>query len=202
MSALLHLGKGGVETLDSLHEGLQVIDFHWRYIYMNATALKQSKFEDLGDILGHTMMEKYPDVEETPLFSILKHCMTEREPDQFLNDFVFPDGSKGWFELRIEPVPAGICILSMDVTKRKRAEEDTQKYIHGLEKMIFLTSHRVRQPVVNLQGVSYLLDAETFSHEDLHRIAGYMKDSVEALNAVTKELTDFIADMKTISKEG
>lgn len=88
----------------------------------------------------------------------------------------------------------------MDITKRKRAEEDTQKYIHGLEKMLFLTSHRVRQPVVNLQGVNNLLDAKTVTEEDLHRVAGYMKDSVEALNTVTKELTEFIADMKTISE--
>lgn len=200
MSALLNLGRGGIETLDSLHEGLQVIDFQWRYIYMNATAVKQSKYQKREDMLGRTMMEMYSDFEKTPLFGILQNCMTEREPDQFLNEFSFPDGSKAWYELRIEPVPSGICILSMDVTKRKRVEEDTQKYIHGLEKILFLTSHRVRQPVVSLQGVSNLLDSDTITHEDLQRVAGYMKESVKALNAVTKELTEFIADMKTISK--
>lgn len=111
MSALLHLGKGGVETLDSLHEGLQVINFEWRYIYLNSTAVRQSKFARKEDMLGFTMMEKYPDIEKTSLFGILQNCMTEREPDQFLNEFSFPDGSRGWFELRIEPVPSGICIL-------------------------------------------------------------------------------------------
>jgi hypothetical protein len=200
MSALLHLGKGGTETLDSLHEGLQVISFDWRYIYVNATAVKQSKFKTREELLGYSMMEKYPKIEKTALFGILKTCMVMREPEHFLNEFIFPGGAKGWFELRIEPVPLGICILSLDISKRKRAEEDTQKYIHGLERMLFLTSHRVRQPVVNLQGVSNLLNSDVITHDDLNKIAGYMKDSIEALNEVTKELTEFIADMKTISK--
>jgi hypothetical protein len=200
MSALLHLGKGGTETLDSLHEGLQVISFDWRYIYVNATAVKQSKFKTKEELLGFSMKEKYPDIEKTALFDILKTCMILRKPEHFLNEFIFPGGVKGWFELRIEPVPAGICILSMDISKRMRAEEDTQKYIHGLEKMLFLTSHRVRQPIVNLQGVSNLLKSDVITHDDLNKIAGYMKDSIEALNFVTKELTEFIADMKSISK--
>jgi signal transduction histidine kinase len=37
------------------------------------------------------------------------------------NEFTFPDGSKGWFELRFVPVPEGVCILSLDITENKRS---------------------------------------------------------------------------------
>ena len=39
------------------------------------------------------------------------------------NEFVFPNGSTGWFELRIEPVPEGILILSIDITERENIEK-------------------------------------------------------------------------------
>jgi PAS domain S-box-containing protein len=45
------------------------------------------------------------------------------------------DGSTGWFELRIYPVPGGIVILSIDVTDRKQTEQalhDNQKRLAGI----------------------------------------------------------------------
>ncbi|NJO92049.1 MAG: PAS domain S-box protein, partial [Chloroflexia bacterium] len=39
------------------------------------------------------------------------------------NEFVYPNGSKGWFELKIQPVPEGVFILSQDITERKKIEE-------------------------------------------------------------------------------
>ena len=38
------------------------------------------------------------------------------------NEFTYPDGTKEWFELSIQPVPEGIFILSIDISERKRAE--------------------------------------------------------------------------------
>jgi signal transduction histidine kinase len=39
-----------------------------------------------------------------------------------VNEFTFPDGAMGWFELRFVPVPAGACVLSLDITNARRAE--------------------------------------------------------------------------------
>jgi diguanylate cyclase (GGDEF)-like protein/PAS domain S-box-containing protein len=39
-----------------------------------------------------------------------------------VNEFIYPDGSSGWFELSIQPVPDGIFILSSDITGRKLGE--------------------------------------------------------------------------------
>src|SRR4030066_1553393 len=107
-------------TLDSMLEGCQIIDFDWRYAYVNESVAKQGR-RVKKDLLGHTMMEMYPGIENTELFSYLRDCMFKRIPHQMENEFIFPDGSKGWFELRIEPAPEGILILSHDVTKRKQA---------------------------------------------------------------------------------
>jgi hypothetical protein len=50
----------------------------------------------------------------------MQECMEQRTARVLENEFTFPDGSTQWFELRIRPVPAGICIYSADIEHRKR----------------------------------------------------------------------------------
>ena len=107
------------DVLDSLLEGCQVIDFDYRYIYVNDTVVAQGR-QSREQMLGRTMVECYPGIDGTPMFSALGRCMTERKHDRMENEFTFPDGSTGWFELRFVPVPEGTCILSLDITAQKR----------------------------------------------------------------------------------
>lgn len=108
---------------ENMREGIQIIGFDWRYLFLNNSVIGQSKYSR-EQLIGFTMMEKYPGIENTELFSILRKCMNERKPEIFENEFAYPDGSSGWFELSIQPVPEGLLILSMDVTARKKAEKD------------------------------------------------------------------------------
>ena len=109
-------------TLENLMEGCQIIGYDWRYLYVNDSAVKDSHITR-ESLLGHTMMECYPGIEDSALFTTLQHCMDERISYNMLNEFIYADGSKGWFELSIQPAPDGIFILSSDVTKRKQAEQ-------------------------------------------------------------------------------
>jgi PAS domain S-box-containing protein len=108
-------------TLDNMLEGCQIIGFDWRYLYVNKAVALQGK-QTKEDLLGRTMMEVYPGIEQSDLFTVLRRCMQERAAEQMENEFFFPDGSKGWFELSIQPVPEGIFILSYDITEHKEAE--------------------------------------------------------------------------------
>jgi PAS domain S-box-containing protein len=109
-------------TLDSMLEGCQIIDPEWRYVYLNDAAAKHGR-RPKEELLGRTMMEAYPGIDKTEMFSHLKRCMEERVSHRMENEFIYPDGSQGWFDLSFEPVPEGVFILSMDITDRKRAEE-------------------------------------------------------------------------------
>ena len=124
-------------VLDNLLEGFQLIDFDWRYRYVNESVARQGKSTKEA-LLGNTMMEKYPGIENTPLFKALEKCMYERRPERIENEFVYPDGTKRWFELRIEPVSEGIFILSIDISERKQAEAALQKLNDSLEEQIAL----------------------------------------------------------------
>lgn len=188
------------ETLDHVIEGCQLIDFDWKYIYINDSVLKHSKYANKNDLLGYTMMEKYPAIENTKMFKVLEKCMSQRISATIENEFVFPDKSVEWFELKIHPVPKGIFILSIDITDKKKAEIERKKHIKSLEKMMFITSHRVRQPLTNILGHSELLNNIKLSQDDLLNIANNMKESIENLDSFTRELTQFIYEQNIMEK--
>ncbi|MGD0450571.1 MAG: PAS domain S-box protein [Candidatus Bathyarchaeia archaeon] len=122
-------------SLDFMIEGCQIIDYDWRYVYVNEAAAKQGR-KTKGELLGYTMMQVYPGIDRTEMFSHLRNCMINRVPNHLDNEFAFPDGTKGWFELRINPVPEGILILSIDITKNKEIESELNKYRYRLEHVV------------------------------------------------------------------
>lgn len=108
-------------ALDHLLEGCQILGFDWRYIYLNHTAEIHNK-RPKEELLGQRYMDMWPGIEETEVFQVIRRTLEERVSSHFENEFTFPDGSLGWFDLSIQPVPEGAFILSIDITERKRAE--------------------------------------------------------------------------------
>ena len=119
-------------TLDNMMEGCQIISFDWVYLYLNDTAVQNAQ-RPKEELINHTIHECFPGFEKTPLFSTLKHCMEERIVNSFEDIFIFPDGEKVWFEFRVQPVPEGIFILSINITNRKLAEEKILNTTRKLE---------------------------------------------------------------------
>jgi two-component system cell cycle sensor histidine kinase/response regulator CckA len=110
-----------VALLDTVTEGFQIIGHDLRYLYVNDVVCRHGR-RAREELLGRTMTEVYPGIEQTEMFGRLMFCMRERRPTGMENEFTFPDGKKGWFELRMEPVPEGVLILSADITSRKALE--------------------------------------------------------------------------------
>lgn len=128
-------------VLNQMHEGLQVISPNWRYLFVNETVAAQGK-RTRDELLGRTMMECYPGIDKTPMFAQLRACMEKRVSIRMENEFHFPDGSVGWFELLMHPVTEGVLILSLDVTARKLAEKELHVKIEELDRVMNLSIAR------------------------------------------------------------
>ncbi len=127
--------KRDYSILDRLLEGYQIIDFDFRFVYVNkAAALQAQKSKD--ELLGHTMLELFPGIETTSMFSQLKHCMDERKPITFDNEFTYPDGKTAWFALKMAPTSEGVSVLSVDITERKIIEETLRERDQNLTGII------------------------------------------------------------------
>lgn len=74
-------------------------------------------------------------------------------------------------------------------------KEHQKEYINGLEEIMFMTSHKVRHPIANILGLSYLLDHEENSAVELKEYLDHIKQSALTLDDLTKELTIFISTL-------
>lgn len=118
-------------ALDRLLEGCQVIDREYRYLYLNEAAAQHGR-QQARELVGRRMADVYPGIEHTEMFETLRRCMVARVPSQMENAFLYPDGTRRWFELRFEPHEHGVTVLSIDITERKESELALARTVRAL----------------------------------------------------------------------
>lgn len=131
----LRIEKRYQETLNHMMEGFQIIDYDWRYLYVNDTVVRHSK-TTRENLLQKRFLEVYPHLEDSQLYRSMRKCMENRIPEQFENKMEYGDGSVAWFRLSVQPVPEGICILSIEITQLKKAEEDLRRLNDVLDQKV------------------------------------------------------------------
>jgi PAS domain S-box-containing protein len=120
-------------TLDNMAEGCQIIGFDWSYLYLNNQAARHNR-QPNQELLGRKMTDVWPGIETSAVFLLLERCMKERIAVHQEIEFNFPDGKKAWFDVRSQPVPEGIFVLSLDIAERKSAQEQIAEQASLLDK--------------------------------------------------------------------
>ena len=184
-------------TLDSLIEGFQIIGHDWTYLYVNPAAARHGGRQP-EELHGRAMWEVYPNIEQTPIFAVLKHCMTERTTASVENLFTFPDGTTRWFEIRVNPVPEGICVHSIDIHERKDAEGaraamerrlQDQAAIVSIGEMAAVLVHEVKNPLAAIRGAIQVIGGRVSAGDA--RIIADVIARIDRLNELMKDLLLF-----------
>lgn len=81
--------------------------------------------------------------------------------------------------------------LSLAYLELQKTERSQKEYIIGLEQMLFMVSHEVRQPLAQILGLSSLLDGLN-DPGSLKKILTSLKESACQLDVFTKKLTNYL----------
>ncbi|MGE3956971.1 MAG: ATP-binding protein [Vicinamibacterales bacterium] len=176
-------------SIEKLLEGVQIIGFDWTYLYLNEAAERHAR-RPAGELLGRRMTDCYPGIERTPMFQALKRVMQARQPEQCLNEFTYPDGHQGWFELLIEPVPDGVCILSLDISDRQRAQahlREAQK-MEAVGRLAGGVAHDFNEVLTAMLGFCDLMLARAGDDRDLAADVLEMRRASERAEQLTRQL--------------
>jgi PAS domain S-box-containing protein len=184
-------------TLDNMLEGCQIIGFDWRYIYLNRTA----EFHNLRsnkELLGNKYQDLWPGIVETQVYKNIQNCMEERVSLHFENEFTYADGEKRWFDLSVQPVPEGVFILSVDITKRKESENE----IRRSEEQFRVLFEQASDGIIISDSDGRFLDINSVGCEML----GYTREEITKLaipDILTEDETDRLSEaLETLHRVG
>ena len=206
-------------TLDGILEGCQLLDFNWRYLYLNDVAAVHNRRPN-SELLGRTMLEAWPGIDGAHVYPMLKRCMEDRVGTHGETEFVFPDGTSGWFDVRAQPVPEGMFMLSIDISERKRAEFALRDLAQSLERKVQQRTHELEQARERAESADRLKSAflATMSHElrtPLNSIIGFsgillqelpgplnpeQQKQLSMVQGSARHLLDLINDVLDVSK--
>ena len=119
-------------VLESITDAFYAIDRDWRFTYVNRQAevlLGRSRDE----LLGKNIWEEYTPAIETEFYGAYHHSMSENVRVTF--EPFYPPHDR-WYEVNVYPSPEGLSVYFRDITDRKRAEADRQKFVSLAENSI------------------------------------------------------------------
>ncbi|HTP79096.1 MAG TPA: ATP-binding protein [Bacteroidota bacterium] len=201
-------------TLDHMLEGCQIIGYDWRYLYLNAAAEKHNRRPN-AELLGKKYMDMWPGIEATEVWTVIRRCMEERLPHRMENEFTFPNGSKGWFALKLEPVPEGIFILSEDITKEKQLSEELKKHHEQLENLVVERTSQLEAAIKELEAFSYSVShdlraplrhidgfVELFHSKESSGLSPAGRRYLDIISEAARKMGNLIDDLLSFSRMG
>ena len=116
-------------------------------------------------------------------------------------------GEKVWVSLCVQGIFDSegmlfeILTTGRNVSNLKKAEIRLSNYIADLERIAFITSHKVRSPIATMLGLVELLRLNAIHSDQWDRVFSSFDQCLNDLDLCTKELGSFINQSQTLRKE-
>ncbi|HBQ64167.1 MAG TPA: hypothetical protein DD727_04440, partial [Clostridiales bacterium] len=136
--------------IEALPDSIAVLDYEWRYVMLNKAAVETMTKLPAETLIGVKFTDFQPGVENTSFFKVYEEVMQNRKSQTITDEYTFPDGRSGIYEVRVLPVPEGIMLIGLDLTERMENEKKILE-IAEMEKLraVFFSnlSHEFRTPI-------------------------------------------------------
>jgi len=133
---------------ESITDGVFLMDREWRYAMVNESGCQMiGRHEE--ELIGLRLTDVFPEFESTEFYAAYRKVARTGEPDTAAGEFVFPDGRRAWYEVRVYPAPEGILCIARDITEQRKAQESLvqSSRLIALGEMAAGMAHELNQPL-------------------------------------------------------
>lgn len=118
--------------LQGMDEGFVFLDCDYRIQQISPGGLRMDGRTE-AELVGMTHWDAWLGSEQLPVAEAIKRAMTQRVAADLVQSYVFPDGRKFWFDVRIYPAEGGIALFYRNISERKEADERLRQTAQRLE---------------------------------------------------------------------
>jgi PAS domain S-box-containing protein len=194
--------------IDSTEDRHVLIDLNNKLLAFNKSALK-----NLGSTFGFEMKEGDDFVEyfkgHEHVFKLLEGIAATHKNETYTYESCVevPGDRCRWLRILYLPVKnndgelIGTALNWTDISAQKHAQEQIGEHVKQLEEFSHITSHKLRQPLANIIGLTNLIaNAETPADEK-EQLVAKLKTVADGLDAVIKEMTEAVAVLSFNKKQ-
>ena len=115
---------GVARVLEAMPAGFYSLDADWRFTYVNAQA---EALLGVGrdQLLGQVLWDAFPAAVSSAFEEHYRSAVASGVPVSF--DAYYPAPLDGWYELRAWPTSEGLSVYFLEVTDRRRAQDQAQR---------------------------------------------------------------------------
>jgi PAS domain S-box-containing protein len=153
-----------------MSEAFFLLDQEFRLLDVNGAALALDG-RPKDQLLGRTLWELTPGLEETELGDLFKSVMLHRRTQTYVHHQKWENGRSAWLESRVVPVKAGVAAFYRDVTEQLSAQEMLQE-----------TSQRLDAILSNTTMAVFLMDHQqhcAYANAAAEKLTGYSFEQMQ-----------------------
>ncbi|WP_460984580.1 sensor histidine kinase [Spirosoma fluminis] len=176
----------------------QIIDF--RYVAQNE-ANRRNPVRTDEEVIGHTMLEFFPNVVPTGLFDRYVQVVDTGEPARFEQEYNY-DQLSGWYELSVVKWDDGIVLTLVDITASKDYQQQIEQanrellYVNdNLRQFAYVASHDLQEPLRKITAFGDIL-REQFAPQ----LDETGQDIVKRMQLATERMSVLIKDVLAYSR--
>jgi len=182
--------------LRSITDGCWVLDAEWRYTLVNEAGASFAGMSP-DQLMGRKLTELFPGIEKTEFFAAYERSMRERTAEDVTSAFTFPDGRKGFYEVRVYPAPDGILCIGRDITRRVQMEEILKESEERYRTLFEASAEGILVADIETKEFKYANPA-------ICRMLGYTEDEIKGMgvsdihpkNALEHVISEFEAQAR------